>query len=110
SVPAHIDELAALLRASEVAALPLSRELRHRHRAGSLDPAILGPALDLEAKVVPVAVVGRELGRAWRVIVGSPVVTPRGRGPLAVAELADRARAGVQALLDEALPPRPLFG
>jgi len=53
--------------------------------------------------VVPVALVGRELGRAWRVVVGDPV-TPSGGGPLAAAELAESTRSAVEALMDDALP------
>jgi hypothetical protein len=55
--------------------------------------------------VLPVALVGREAGRRWRILVGAPVEHPTTRGPLAAAELADRARAGVQSLLDDAFPP-----
>ena len=41
---------------------------------------------------LPAAVIGRELGRAWRVEIGEPLETPAGKGPLAWAELADAAR------------------
>jgi hypothetical protein len=50
--------------------------------------------------VIPVALVGREVGRRWRLLVGEAIDHPPGKGPLAVAELVDAARAGVQALLD----------
>jgi hypothetical protein len=49
--------------------------------------------------------VGREVGRRWRLLVGPPVAHPSGGGPLAVADLVDAARAGVQALLDSAANP-----
>lgn len=100
------DELTGLLRAGELVSLPLQREWRYRHRAGALDPVALGPALATGAAVVPVALVGRETGRRWRLLVGDPLPTPAGRGPLAVVELAEAARRGVQQLLDLALPPR----
>jgi hypothetical protein len=70
---------------------------------------LFAPAFEAGVPVVPAALVGRELGRRWRLRLGRPVEHPAGRGPLAMAELADRARAGVQELLDEALPPRGLF-
>ena len=52
------------------------------------------------------ALIGHELGRHWRLLVGEPVAHPAGRGPLAVAELVDATRDRVQALLDEAGPRR----
>lgn len=104
------DELTGLLRAGEAVAVPLAREWRHRHRAGALDPAALAPALAACAAVVPVALVGRETGRRWRLLVGRPLPATAGTGPLAAAELADAARRGVQLLLDEALPPRLFRG
>ena len=70
------------------------------HHAGALHPEVLAPVVETGAKVVPVAVDGRELGRRWRVVVGEalePAVHP---GPLAVADLAEQARAAVQHLLD----------
>ena len=100
------DEVAGLLRAGHLVAVPLARDVRQRGHAGAVPTDLLGPAFDLGVPVLPVAAVGREVGRRWRVRVGAPVEHPSGRGPLAVAELADRARAGVQELLDEALPPR----
>ena len=100
------DELAGLLRAGHLAAMPLGPAFRKPLRAGALAPEALAPALELEAPVIPVAVVGGEVTGRWDVIVGEPVRRPRSRGPLALAELADEARAGVQALLDEAFPPR----
>lgn len=100
------DELRGLLRAGELVGLPLSRVARLRPRAGRLDRHSLAPALDTGALVIPVALVGREIGRRWRLLVGHPIEHPPGKGPLAVAELADAARAGVQTLLDEAGAPR----
>jgi hypothetical protein len=95
------DELTGLLRSGAVVGLPLDRDVRPR-RAGGLAPEALAPALSTDAAVVPVALVGRELGRRWRVLVGAPVPHPPGLGPLAVADLVDAARAGVQELLDSA--------
>lgn len=100
------DELASLLRAGHLAALPLGPAFRKPLRAGALAPEAVAPALDLDVPVIPVAVVGGEVTGRWDVIIGEPIDRPRSRGPLALAELADAARAGVQALLDEAFPPR----
>ncbi len=100
------DELTGLLRSGALVGLPLARTRRRDH-AGDLPTAALAPALDTGAPVVPVALVGHELGRRWRLLVGRPVAHPAGRGPLAVAQVADAARDQVQALLDEAAPHRP---
>ncbi|QYG91623.1 hypothetical protein HC251_03655 [Iamia sp. SCSIO 61187] len=94
-------ELRSVLRAGHLVALPLDRDVRPR-RAGRLAPAALAPALATGAPVVPVALVGREVGRRWRLLVGEPIAHPPGRGPLAVADLVGAARAGVQDLLDSA--------
>ena len=103
-------ELAALLRAGHLVTVPLGRTWRKPLRAGSLPPEALAPVLMLGVPVIPVAVIGGELTGRWRVIVGEPVESPHGRSPLALAELTDSTRNGVQALLDEAFPPRWLLG
>jgi hypothetical protein len=54
-------------------------------------------------------VTGREIGRRWHLVVGAPLDHPSSRGPLAAAELAERARAAVQTLLDDEFPPRSFF-
>jgi hypothetical protein len=108
-VLARPDEVAGLLRAGEVVGVLLDRDVRQRAHAGAVPSALFAPAFELGVPVVPVALVGREVGRAWRVRLGLPVPHPDGRGPLSLAALADRARAGVQELLDEALPPRGLL-
>jgi hypothetical protein len=100
------DELGGLLRAGHLATLPLGSAWRRPLRAGALAPESLAPALELDVPVIPVAMVGGELSGRWQVTIGAPVARPASRGPLALAELADEARAGVQALLDEAFPPR----
>lgn len=97
------DEIAGLLRAGQLVGLPTSRGLRTRERVGLLEVERLEPALATGAPVVPVALVGRESGRSWKVVVGEPV-SARVAGPLAAAELAEATRGAVQALLDDALP------
>jgi hypothetical protein len=104
-------ELAGLLRAGHLVGIPLGwRPRLGPRRAGNLSPETIGPAIALDVPVLPVAVVGGELSGRWRVFIGEPVGRPKSRGPLALAEVADGVRAGVQALLDEAFPPNHLFG
>jgi 1-acyl-sn-glycerol-3-phosphate acyltransferase len=99
-------EVASLLRAGHLVGLPLAMQVRSRMRAGNLRPEDVGPALDTGVPIVPVAVVGGELTGRWNVHVGAPVPPPRSRGPLAIAEAADATHHAVQALLDDAFPPR----
>jgi hypothetical protein len=105
AVLARPDEVGGLLRADQLVAVGLGTSLRHRQLAGAAPAALLAPALVTGAEVLPVAVLGREVGRRWRLVIGPPVESPTTRGPLAAAELADRVRAGVQSLLDDAFPP-----
>jgi 1-acyl-sn-glycerol-3-phosphate acyltransferase len=99
-------EIASLLRAGHVVGQPLSVRMGHPPMAGNLAPDDMAAALDVRAPVLPVAAVGGDIIGRWRVYIGPPVPCPKARGPLALAELADSARNGVQALLDEATPPR----
>jgi hypothetical protein len=99
-------EVTSLLRAGHLVGLPLAMQARSRMRAGGLSPEDVAPALEVGAPIVPVAVVGSALGGRWTVHVGGAVQRPSSRGPLALAEAADATRSGVQALLDDAFPPR----
>jgi 1-acyl-sn-glycerol-3-phosphate acyltransferase len=99
-------EVAALLRAGHLVGLPLAVELRSRMRAGNLCPENVAPALQEGVPILPVAVVGGELTGRWTVHIGSPVPSPKARGPLALAEAADDTQHAIQALLDDAFPPR----
>jgi hypothetical protein len=99
------DEIAGLLRAGQLVGLPTSRNLRDRSRVGELQVDRIEAALATEAPVVPVAVLGREVGRRWRVVVGRPIRPNRRGGPLAAAELTEQVRDGVQTLLDDASVP-----
>lgn len=96
------DEIAGLLRAGELVAVPCAPARRPGRHVGRVPMALVAPAVELRVPIVPVALVGRELGRAWRVRVGRPVSCPTSRGPLAVAELADAAHAEIRRLLLEA--------
>ena len=94
------DELAGLLRAGQLVAAPLTPVAWPPGRAGTVAPEALGPARDLGAPVIPVAVDGWETGWRWTVRIGKPVPPPPGSGALALAELAEEVRTGVQQLLD----------
>jgi hypothetical protein len=98
------DEITGLLRAGQLVGLPMARDVRSRERVGSLEVDRIEPAIETGCPVVPVALVGRELGRSWRIVVGDPVPPLADAGPLAAAELAESTRAAVQVLLDESLP------
>ncbi|MCU1370122.1 MAG: hypothetical protein JWO77_1316 [Ilumatobacteraceae bacterium] len=98
------DEIAGLLRAGQLVGLPMSRDVRSRERVGHLEVERLEAALETGAPVVPVALVGRELGRAWTIVVGEPVPPVTDGGPLAAAELAEHTHRAAQLLLDESLP------
>jgi hypothetical protein len=81
----------------------LDRQTRRGARVGHLDHELLAPAIELAAPVIPVALIGREIGRRWVACVGEPVVprTATGYGPLAVAETIDGARSAIQEALDD---------
>jgi hypothetical protein len=91
------------LRAGELTVLFLDRQPRRGARVGHLDHELLSPAIEMGVPVIPVALIGRELGRRWVASVGEPVVprTATGFGPLAVAESIDGARRAIQEALDD---------
>jgi 1-acyl-sn-glycerol-3-phosphate acyltransferase len=104
AVMSYAGDLAALLRADHVAALPLGPTWL---RTGTGAPTIQLLVAALGYPVIPVAVrPGGPLGlpiRPWRVTVGEPLPVDAVRGsgdPLAAAELAEAAREGVLRLLD----------
>lgn len=97
------DEIAGLLRAGQLVGLPMARSISGH--VGDLRVDRIEAALQTGAPVVPVAVLGREIGRRWRVVVGRPVVPDRRGGPLGAVELTDTVRAAVQSLLDDATSP-----
>ena len=98
------DEIAGLLRAGQLVGLAAGRNVKGSGRVGDLVVDRIEAARVTGSPVVPVALVGHELGRRWRVIVGDPVTPKRRGGPLAGAELAEATRAAIQALLDDAAP------
>jgi hypothetical protein len=98
------DDVAALLRAGHMAAAPLAPTWL---RSGAGEPPHALIMATLGFPLIPVAVVrGGPLGlpiRAWRVIVGEPLLPPPDTEPddqLAAAELAEGARDAVRALLE----------
>lgn len=99
------DEIAGLLRAGQLVGLPMTRRLRDRDHVGDLRVDRIEAALETGAPVVPVALLGREVGRRWRIVVGEPVPPERRGGPLAAAELVEAVRDATQSLLDEATSP-----
>lgn len=106
SVLDHPEEVASLLRDGALVGVPLGLELRHRHRAGPLSPEAIASVVSTGVPVVPVVAVGREVSRAWRVVVGEALPPAEGDHPLSLVTLADDAQAAVQSLLDATLPPR----
>ncbi len=98
------DEIAGLLRAGQLVGVPMARSLRGRGQAGALEVERLEAAIATGSPVVPVAVLGREAGRSWRLVLGD-AVSPGAGGPLDAAELADTTRRAVQHLIDDAVPP-----
>jgi hypothetical protein len=99
-------EVAGLLRAGELVAVPMGAEPTGRRRAGRLDPLVLDAALDQRVPILPVAALGHELGRYWRVVIGPDVVPPPDKlGSRHTAEMVDLVRTQVQATLDGARSP-----
>jgi hypothetical protein len=99
-------EVRSVLAAGNIVVAPLTTTMRRE--AGTIAPELLSPALELNVPVFPVATVGGEFTGSWRIIIGEQLPPPRSqrRTPLAAAELADRARAGVQMLLEDQFPNR----
>jgi 1-acyl-sn-glycerol-3-phosphate acyltransferase len=104
AVMSYQNDLAALLRAEHVAAIPLGPTWL---RTGAGTPPMQLLVATLGYPVIPVAVrPGGPFGlplRPWKVAVGEPLPVRANRGsgdPLAAAELAEAARENVQRLID----------
>jgi 1-acyl-sn-glycerol-3-phosphate acyltransferase len=104
AVMSYQNDLAALLRAEHVAAIPLGPTWL---RTGAGTPPMQLLVATLGYPVIPVAVrPGGPFGlplRPWKVAVGEPLPVRANRGsgdPLAAAELAEAARDNVQRLID----------
>jgi hypothetical protein len=96
-VPSGVADLRSLLRAGEVAALPLAREPLHVHRVPTVPIAPIAEALEAGAPILPVVVVGLEPAWRWSVRFGAPIVTRR--RAVEPAELAETTRARLRQLL-----------
>lgn len=98
------DEIDGLLRAGQLVGLPLSRCLTTREEAGHLELDRAEVVLAAGVPVIPVALVGRELGRHWRVVVGPPIPTASRTGQISAAALAAQTTAAIQDVLNDAAP------
>jgi hypothetical protein len=98
-------EVRSVLAGGHLVVVSLTPSLRRQ--AGTVASELVAPAMELGLPVLPVATIGGELTGSWRIIIGEPLAAPMSqrRTPLAAAELADRARAGVQLLLDDLSSP-----
>jgi hypothetical protein len=98
-------EVRSVLAGGHVVIVPLTPSLRRQ--AGTVASELVAPAMELGLPVFPVATVGGEITGSWRITIGNALAAPSSqrRTPLAAAELADRARAGVQLLLDDLTSP-----
>lgn len=65
------EEVAGLLRADGLAAVPLGRQPWSARSAGRPNRELLEPALELGVPVIPAAVIGREVTRRWLVRFGA---------------------------------------
>ncbi len=101
AVPGHPADLRSLLRAGEVVGVPLGREIRHPFHVGPVPQAPIAAALAAGAPIIPVAVLGVELGRWWTVRFGRPLVTRRRRSSGDPAELAEATRLELQHLVTD---------
>jgi hypothetical protein len=103
-------EVRSVLAGGHLVILPLTNTLRRE--AGTVASDLMAPAMELGVPVFPVATVGGELTGSWRITIGDALDAPRSqrRTPLAAAELADKARAGVQMLLDDLTGPTSWAG
>ncbi len=99
SVLRHPDEIAGLLRAGHVVALPMGRAPLRRRGVGSLAVELIEPAVALGVPILPVALRGHELRRKWNITVGRPMRAKLTADPSAVATLAQRARSAVEDML-----------
>ncbi len=101
-VPDDAADLRALFRRGELVSVGLERLAANRFTAGRCPLPPLEAAAAVGVPIVPVAVVGRELGRRWELIIGAPVPTRRRGSPPTPTELAIAVRRRVGQLLEAA--------
>lgn len=66
-------EIGGLLRAGQLVGVPLRRD------GSGLAPHCLGLAHDAGVPIVPVALIGHEIARRWRIVIGRPIAPTRSR-------------------------------
>lgn len=93
------DEIGSVLRAGHMAAVSFG------HRPVASDPGRrevrqVAAARSIGAPIHPVALVGHELGRRWRVEIGPEVPVTHSEGPLGDTVLAEDVRAAIDDLRD----------
>jgi len=93
------DEIASVLRVGHLAGVALGRGLDPRSRTGAPDVATIAEARLAEVPVHPVALIGKESRRGWRVEIGPAMATSWTEGPLGDAALADALRSAIESLL-----------
>jgi len=95
----HPAETAALLRDGHVVSVGLGWSPVHDD-VGPLAAAVVAVPLALGVPVLPVALRGREWGRAWRGLIGGPVLPARYGEDLTSVEAAEMVRAEIRRLAD----------
>ncbi len=101
AVPNHPADLRSLLRAGELVGVPLGREVFHPFHVGPVPVAPIAAALAAGAPIIPVAVLGLELGRWWTVRFGRPLATRRRPSDSDPVELAAATRVALQHLVTD---------
>jgi hypothetical protein len=97
---ARPDEIAGALRHDQLLVLGLSSGLDPR-KLGSIDPQLLGPAVELKVPVFPAGVALSETSRSARIEVAGAVAAPqRRRGPLGERELTRRVQIRIGELVE----------
>jgi hypothetical protein len=101
AVPGNPADLRSLLRAGELVGVPLEREVLHPFHVGPVPVAPVAAALAAGVPIIPVAVLGLELGRWWTVRFGRPLATRRRRAVGDPTELAEATRVELQHLVTD---------
>ncbi len=101
AVPGHPADLRSLLRAGELVGLPLGREILHPFHVGAIPVEPVAAAIAAGAPIIPVAVIGFEVGRWWTIRFGRPIPTRRSRSVGDADEVATSTRQRLQHLLTD---------
>jgi len=87
-------EIRGLLRDGHAVSIPITSAILG-DRPGTLDPAVVEPALDMFVPILPVMVQGAQWMRRRRVTIGPRIEAPSEDGRLGAIEMAGRARDAV---------------